>query len=762
MLGSGNRPPPDLSDGSYRVAVVGGCLFGLVLSVYLLAFSGRIHAIDEYSSLATVSSLLRGRLQSDQMAWAWAGDTSQDALGQDGHLYSKKGIGVALWALPFAAAGAALTGGSITQPALVSSLVATALGALAIYLAGVALTRSPGTAALLALLYGLGTIAFAYSKFIFGEALATMGMALAVFGIAHACYGRPDRPTRGLVLAGIGLGVAALARVASLVAVPFALAGTAAELGLRRRLVRAGAALLLPVAAALGLMAYLNWVRYGDPLTTGYAPAEAFSTPLVVGLRGLLLSWGKSVFVYSPPLLLALVGAVPSYRRHPGLVLFSAGASLAHLLLYAAWYTWAGGWSWGPRFLTPTTALLMPLALPLLGRRHRWSSLRWTGLTAVATLGLAVQVGAMAVDYLAYGSAMMRQGYALEDYYTLARSPALGHLTVLNPLNPRLEMLDPTWARAEGAGPLLLVALACVGGCGLLLAGALRGRVQRGGAILAVALPAVGIALTLALCPAHASPDAPVPLVQALEGVARQASPDDAVVVELLPYLDCFGRAAAVLDRYPGPAATVMTIRGEPQPSAVTQQVLAATLRDSRRAWLVLEATPIGDPASTTERWLAEHAYLAGQFWAAESRRVSVYYSGERAEPIAEGEGGPMGDGLQLTRYSPALSRPGTGVRAVLVELEWQAVHTPGKRYTVFVQLLGPDGRPVAQADYEPLGGLMPTDSWQPGQVVVDRYALPLPEAGPVRMIAGLYDPATGARLPAAGGDHFLLADQAW
>ena len=76
-------------------------------------------------------------------------------------------------------------------------------------------------------------------------------------------------------------------------------------------------------------------------------------------------------------------------------------------------------------------------------------------------------------------------------------------------------------------------------------------------------------------------------------------------------------------------------------------------------------------------------------------------------------------------------------------------------RYTAFVHLLDPAGQLVAQSDRPPLDGFYPTDAWLPGYPVRDRYALALPPdlaPGTYRLVAGLYDPTTGQRLPVVDG----------
>ncbi len=99
--------------------------------------------------------------------------------------------------------------------------------------------------------------------------------------------------------------------------------------------------------------------------------------------------------------------------------------------------------------------------------------------------------------------------------------------------------------------------------------------------------------------------------------------------------------------------------------------------------------------------------------------------------------------GLALKTMAAA---PGDKVHLTLY---WQAEAQPDRAYTAFVHLVGPEGSIVAQADRWP--GDSPSDAWAAGQVIVDEYSIALPEEAPpgqYRVAVGLYDAATGHRLP--------------
>lgn len=85
------------------------------------------------------------------------------------------------------------------------------------------------------------------------------------------------------------------------------------------------------------------------------------------------------------------------------------------------------------------------------------------------------------------------------------------------------------------------------------------------------------------------------------------------------------------------------------------------------------------------------------------------------------------------------------------LQLHWLTRNFIHTDYTTFVQVIGPDGAIVAQADRRPLDGFVPTSYWSPRQSFVDRYPLQLPAdapAGEYRLVIGWYDLATMARLP--------------
>jgi hypothetical protein len=114
----------------------------------------------------------------------------------------------------------------------------------------------------------------------------------------------------------------------------------------------------------------------------------------------------------------------------------------------------------------------------------------------------------------------------------------------------------------------------------------------------------------------------------------------------------------------------------------------------------------------------------------------------------------PFADGIEFVGYdqAPQPARPGDTLDATLY---WRATGTPGLDYTVFVHLLDGQGNQVAGGDAQPVAANSPTSGWRAGDEIADPHAVLLPpdlSPGTYRLAVGLYDPASGARLPRLDG----------
>jgi hypothetical protein len=98
------------------------------------------------------------------------------------------------------------------------------------------------------------------------------------------------------------------------------------------------------------------------------------------------------------------------------------------------------------------------------------------------------------------------------------------------------------------------------------------------------------------------------------------------------------------------------------------------------------------------------------------------------------------------------------------VLLQWRAGQAVGADFTVFVHLLAPDGRLVAQSDAIPTWLTpAPTGRWLPDQSMLDRHLIEIPpnlRPGSYTLQVGLYDSLTLERLTLPDGDSTFLLGQ--
>ena len=272
--------------------------------------------------------------------------------------------------------------------------------ALALYIF-LGLGISPKTSLIAAGILALATPLAAYSAWVFSEPLA----AALLLGSAAVLFGDPqDVPismNRALA-AGALLGAAVWVRPTHVIAVPVFL--VAAFVRQRHKPQVALAALAAAAGIGVALLLWRNAYLYGSLFEFGYPSAaeggkalNTFQTPLLTGLLGFLLSPGKSIFLYSPPILLALAGLPRLWRRDRGLAIVAGITPLVYLLFFATYTQWEGGYCYGPRYLVPALASLGLGVGPVLEAASR--GVRRLAI-AVFAAGFLVQAIGVATSFL--------------------------------------------------------------------------------------------------------------------------------------------------------------------------------------------------------------------------------------------------------------------------------------------------------------------------------------------------------------------------
>jgi hypothetical protein len=392
-----------VSSSSARRTVAAPAVFGCLLLLCALAYAGRTYSIDELAVMATASSLARGEgAQANLLAfahWDLPPPSGLLRIGPDGNAYSKKTPGMALLAAPLARLGMIAPGLGVQHAALLLSPLLTATSGALLYVLGARMGYRPAVALIGAGLFGVGTMALVYSRTLFTEPLAMAGLMLATLG-GHAARSG-SHPSLSAGLCGIGLAIAVGGNPIYALIVPlFALYVGVGSPAPRAAAIRLGA-LGVPVVLAILSLAGLNAARFGSALVSGYhfEAGEGLTTPLWLGAYGLLASPARGLIWYVPLAWPAVLGWNLLRRERAPEAWLALAALIWHVGLFGAWWAWAGGVSWGPRFLLPLMPLLAMCLLPLVERALRPSAWGWlAGLILVAGVSVAVQVIGAASD----------------------------------------------------------------------------------------------------------------------------------------------------------------------------------------------------------------------------------------------------------------------------------------------------------------------------------------------------------------------------
>jgi hypothetical protein len=158
-----------------------------------------------------------------------------------------------------------------------------------------------------------------------------------------------------------------------------------------------------------------NFYRFGS-LTSTYLPIFAreqrlqdptlppnfpWSTPFHEGVLGALFKPEKSIFLFDPLLVLALILLVLLWKRLSAEVRAYAVASLLLLASYISFYArytyWAGDHAWGDRYVSTAVELVAFLAIPLLLRyRENLNVVLRRAAAALIAASLLIQIASLA------------------------------------------------------------------------------------------------------------------------------------------------------------------------------------------------------------------------------------------------------------------------------------------------------------------------------------------------------------------------------
>jgi len=126
-----------------------------------------------------------------------------------------------------------------------------------------------------------------------------------------------------------------------------------------------------------------------------------FETPFHTGFFGALFAPEKSIFLFDPLLILAILVTVLGWKHFNPVVRAYTIATglmlLAYICFYARYTVWSGDDAWGDRYVSTAVQFAAMLAIPLLLRsRVQFGKPVWITGIALLTIGFAIQLASLA------------------------------------------------------------------------------------------------------------------------------------------------------------------------------------------------------------------------------------------------------------------------------------------------------------------------------------------------------------------------------
>jgi hypothetical protein len=127
----------------------------------------------------------------------------------------------------------------------------------------------------------------------------------------------------------------------------------------------------------------------------GFNPILYFSH-----IYGLLLSSGRSIFLFNIPLIIALFSLVQFKQKHQKEFWLIFSLSILYLLFIACFYNWGSLFSWGPRYLLPIVPLLTIPAYLFFQRVVNWQKCKKLIIVMLFIFCFLMQFSAVFLNHL--------------------------------------------------------------------------------------------------------------------------------------------------------------------------------------------------------------------------------------------------------------------------------------------------------------------------------------------------------------------------
>jgi hypothetical protein len=390
-----------------KVGFIASNLFLCIFATYLLTASGpnfyntdaaelRLHVVTSIVESAdlTVSKKIGIR-------------------GADGRYYSWFGIGSVLLSVPFSFTGK-IIGVPMKNAVSVVNQIIGAGTVIVIFYFLISLGYTRRTSLIVALIYGLGTIAWPLAKQPFNHTIEIFFILFSVYCMyLYVTCGKISN----LLFSALSLGFAVITRSYSIIMVPslfiMMVIYNSKNSGIKttaKITARDIVTFFIAILPFVSLFFWYNYYRFGNVFETGYTLIAArtgvdyFSnTPLLTGLSGLFISPGKGFFYYTPVAILFFFSVKAFVKKHPRLGVSIIIIMISYVLFISNFIYWHGDWAWGPRYISVLTPFfIIPIAELIDSDIWNKKKVSRAIIYFIISLSLVVQIAAVSVDFQKY------------------------------------------------------------------------------------------------------------------------------------------------------------------------------------------------------------------------------------------------------------------------------------------------------------------------------------------------------------------------
>lgn len=772
-----------------KTLLLGLALWLILTGTYIFSYSGLPLSSDEYIIFDSTQSLVLNGTMARTIGYNVDPSIQEDGTPWPQQKYEPLQVIVAA---PLFWLGHQLPDIGRLHTVFTLNIFVMALTALSLY--AIALHRGYRLAVAWwgALIFGVATAAWPYSRWIFREPI----MSLFVLWAFHFATQVPKRieqhqPVwRQVLLTALAIAAAILTKQIGWLILPAVVMSLFSVRAIGRRglptvviptiilgsLILAG--LFLQPNVEEGRYSFERWTDF-DKLTWESAPES---------LLGYHVSPARSLWLFSPILAAGWIGAVMLWRRGEWRIVL--GPALALIVVSASYgvtrqsTVWNGGWGWGPRYMVPFLPVLMLWVLPVLEWLFRKPTTlkqyaAWLAFIPLLIASIGMQWLGLGVPYTNYYTELQfnlfddptrfDEWQKWADYnwvWSESQIPYHWHHFSGDQLQPAWTVVEQEWLM-----PLLTLLMVLIGvGLGLWAVFSKKDLLHLPTALKITITTVVMLSPILPLSEGiyqlrddERYINGQSDVFKLIEILNREVQPNDIVLIERGEYSRLFMnyfKADAVLMTLPPP------MRGGYAPSEpeIHNDELYAALGSYggyaldwaadryHRLWFVAGSGPfITEAIRPAEKLLTIRYFPIREYTISQKARAILYDTEDvPTTPPAYGANLIFGELLGLSGFDLPRGTSYDPGDVVPVSMVWSPLQPMVTDYNVSVRISEASHRPLVQQDGLPISTFGHTSRWEIGHTYRDNRGLELPNdlpPGEYYLEVTVYNYVTGENL---------------